>query len=345
MSLQKTIISLLLKLPDGILVAMSGGKPIVRDGRKLDARFQFIEAAAAKQPLPQPLEPKLVRNGVDLLTDLFGGPLEAGVSFSDMSIPASGRQIPARVYRPQNQRPEAALMVFYHFGGGVVGNVKTCHAFCSILAKSVGCPVLSVEYRLAPEHQWPAGLDDAIDSFIWARDNAEQFGAPAGLASAGGDSMGANFTAILALEMKQRGLAQPTLQLLIYPATDITETGGSMQSCADAYPLTKATMDWFMANYLPAGANTKDIRISPALADDLSGLAPAIVVTAGHDPLHDQGLAYAQLLKAAGVTAQALSYDSLAHGFTAYTGGIPAADKACREIATSVLAAYRKQGH
>jgi acetyl esterase len=345
MSLQKTITSLLLKLPDGVLVALSGAKPIVRDGRKLDARFQFIEAAAAKQPFPDPLTPKFARDGTDLLTSLFGGQLEAGVTFSDITIPATGRTIPARAYRPSDQRPEAPLMVFFHFGGGVVGNVGTCHAFCSIIAKIVGCPVLSIEYRLAPEHQWPAGLDDAIDGFLWGRDHAAQFGAPSGLASAGGDSMGGNFTAILALEMKRRELTQPTLQLLIYPATDITDTTGSMVSCADAYPLTKNTMDWFMANYLPAGTDHSDVRISPALAPDLSGLAPAIIVTAGHDPLHDQGMAYEGLLRRAGVDAKATSYGSLAHGFTAYTGVVPDADKACREIAVSVHAAYRQQGH
>ena len=345
MSLQKTITSLLLKLPDPILVAMSGGKPIVRDGRKLDARFQFIEAAAAKRPLPDPLMPKFARDGTDMLTDLFGGPLEAGVEFSDLIIETHGCAIPARAYRPNNQRPEAPLMIYYHFGGGVVGNVGTCHAFCSILAKIIGCPVLSIDYRLAPENRWPAGLDDAINSFLWGRDHAAQFGAPAGLASAGGDSMGGSFSAILALEMKARNLAQPIVQILIYPATDITDTTGSMQSCAAAYPLTKAMMDWFMTKYLPAGADTLDVRISPAKSADLSGLAPAILVTAGHDPLRDQGMAYAALLKNAGVSVQVSSYDSLAHGFTAYTGAVPDADRACREIAAEVRAAYSRQGY
>ncbi len=345
MSLQKTITSLLLKLPDSILIAMSGGKPVVRDGRQLDARFQFIAAAAAKQPAPDPFTPEFARGGTDLLTDLFGGPVENGVSFSDMVIPAAGRVIPARAYRPTDQRPQAPLMVFYHFGGGVVGNVGTCHAFCSIIAKIVGCPVLSIEYRLAPEHQWPAGLNDAIDSFIWGRDNADQFGAPKGLASAGGDSMGGNFTAILALEMKLRKLAQPVVQLLIYPATDITDETGSMQSCSDAYPLTKQIMDWFMANYLPTDADQNDVRISPAKSGDLSGLAQAIIVTAGHDPLRDQGMAYCDMLKSAGVASQSKCYDNLAHGFTAYTGSVPDADTACREIASSVLASYRQQGY
>ena len=344
MSIQKTLTSLLLKLPDPILVAMSGGKPIVRDGRTLDARFQFIEAAAAKRPLPDPLTPAFARQGTDLLTFLFGGARENGVNCSDVTIELAEREIKARAYRPQNQKANLPLMVFYHFGGGVVGNIGTCDAFCSIIASQVGCAVLSVEYRLAPEHQWPAGLDDAVDSFMWARDHAHQFGAPVGLVAAGGDSMGGNFTAILCQHLKAKEQAQPALQLLIYPATDIEAQDGSMQSCADAYPLTKATMDWFMANYLPAGTDLADVHLSPARASDLTGLAPAIVVMAGHDPLRDQGFAYATLLDGAGVPTQVVCYDSLAHGFTAYTGAVPAADKACRDIAGMIADAYRQQG-
>lgn len=345
MSLQKTITGLLLKLPDGVLTKMAGGKPVVRDGRTLDARFAFIAAAASKRPLPDPLTPEFARNGVDLLTFLFGGSRETGVACTDISIALEGRWLKARTYRPGNQRASAPLLVFFHFGGGVVGNIGTCDTFCSVLAKIVGCPVLSVDYRLAPEHPWPAGLNDAIDSFMWARDNAAQFGAPVGLAAAGGDSMGGNFTAILAQELKSRGLPQPVAQLLIYPATDITEQSGSMQSCADAYPLTRDTMIWFMANYLPVGTDPNDVRISPAKSENVSGLAPALVVMAGHDPLYDQGHAYGAQLSAANVTTQILSYDSLAHGFTAYMGGVPAADHACREIATTLLALYREQGY
>lgn len=345
MTLQKLITGLLLKLPDSVLVRLSGGAPIIRDGRSLDARLQFIEVAGAKRPLPAPLTPEIARAGSDMLTELFGGRAEPNVSWSDITIPLDGRALSARAYRPANQRPQAPLMLFYHFGGGVVGNIETCHAFCTIIAAHVGCPVLSVAYRLAPEHKWPAGVDDAIDSFIWGRDNAAMFGAPAGLAAAGGDSIGGNFTAILTLEMKARGLPQPVIQTLIYPATDITSTSGSMQSCAQAQPLTAGTMDWFMAHYLPAGVDRKDIRISPAMSRDFAGLAPAVIVTAGHDPLRDQGMTYATLLREANVNVMEMTYDSLAHAFTTYTGAIPDADKACREIAAAIAAAYQQQGY
>lgn len=344
MSLEKTIINLLLKLPDPILVSLAGGTPVVRDGRTLDARFQFIAHSVTKRGAPPELTTEFARHGTEILTVLFGGPLEQGVSCQDRTLQLSGRTIPARSYRPSNQSPQAPLLVFYHFGGGVVGSLETCHAFCSILAKTIGCPVLSVDYRLAPEHPWPAGLEDAIDSFLWARDHAQEFGAPAGVAAVGGDSMGGNFSAILAQEMQRRELAQPFLQLLIYPATTILASEGSMQSCADAYPLTADIMAWFMANYLPNSNLGADLRVSPALAPSLAGLAPAIVITAGHDPLRDQGKAYAEALEAAEVKVHYQCYDSLAHGFTAYTGGVPAADRACREIAAVAARAYRAMG-
>jgi acetyl esterase len=344
MSFQKILTRLLLKLPDRLLIAMSGGVPIIRDGRQLDARCQFIEAAASKQSVPAIFTPQIVRSGTSLLTFLFGGRRESDVRCKDIEIPAFERFIPARIYRPANQRHEAPLLIFYHFGGGVVGDLGTCDAFCSILAKIIGGPVLSVDYRLAPEHPWPAGLNDAVDSFIWARDHAQDFGAPAGLAAAAGDSIGGNFTAILCQDLKARGLPQPILQGLIYPATDWTSREGSMQSCATAQPLTKGILTFFIANYPPEGADMTDVRLSPALAPDLTGLAPAIVVVAGHDLLRDQGFAYAKLLKEAGVATQLLSYDSLPHGFTAYTGGVPAADRACREIASAIATAYSRQG-
>jgi acetyl esterase/lipase len=344
MSAQKIIANLMLKLPAPVLVAMSGGRPVVRDGLTLDPGFQFIAASLAKQPLPEVLHPEMMRAGTDKLVELFGGTLEAEVACAEHVITLEGRAIAARSYRPAKQNPLAPLMVFYHFGGGVVGSMETCHAFCSMLAKIVACPVLSVDYRLAPEHRWPAGLDDAIDAFIWARAHASDFGAPKDQASVGGDSMGGNFSAIIAQEMQRRGLPQPFLQLLIYPATTILEQGGSMQSCADAFPLTARIMDWFMANYLPADAKPEDVRISPALAPSLNGLAPTIMVTAGHDPLRDQGMAYAKALSDAGVRVKSLCFETMAHGFTAYTGGIANARRACFEIARLTAQTYRDLG-
>jgi acetyl esterase len=341
MSMQRTIARLMLRLPEGVLRALSGGGPTVIEGRALDPQFQFIAAQAARQPPPDPFTVAAGRAGTDLLSFMFGGEAEQGVAFRDDAIPGPAGAIPVRIYRPERQRPEAPALTFYHFGGGVVGSRETCHAFCTILAREIGCPVVSVEYRLAPEHPFPAGLEDAIAAYAWTSANAHTLGAPAGRASVGGDSMGGNFAAIVAQECKRRGDLQPFFQLLIYPATDLTAQGGSMEAYGRSFPLTAQTMAWFMAHYLPEGADRTDPRLSPALEADLGGLAPALVVTAGFDPLLDQGAAYARALEGSGVPVKYLCFDSLAHGFTAFTGGVRAADAACRSIAREMARAYR----
>lgn len=345
MSLQTKIARLLLKLPAGALRAMSGGAPVEIGGRVLDPHFQFLAHAAAKRPAPtEAPTARDARAQTRALVDLAGGPAEPGVRWSDEPIPVDGRVIPARLYSPVRAKPGAVLMVYYHFGGGVVGDLETCHAFCSMLCAALGAPILSVDYRLAPEHPWPAGLQDALDSFLWARMNAGRLGGRPGVAAIGGDSMGGNFAAIIAQDMARLGQPQPFLQLLIYPATDIAASGGSMELYAESFPLTAATMAFFMANYLPDGADVSDPRLSPLKADDVEGLAPALVFTAGFDPLCDQGRAYADRLEGAKVNVLYRCFDSLAHGFTAFTGVVPAADSACRQIAAETARAYAALG-
>jgi acetyl esterase len=341
MSAQKTIARALLKLPAPVLRFLSGGGRVVRGGRELDAHFQFIAAQAAKAPIPDPLTPEFARQGTELLTFLFGGECEPGVSVETLTIPGPAADLPARAYRPASPDAAAPLLVFFHFGGGVVGSLDTCDAFCTILASVLRGPVLSVDYRLAPEHRWPANLEDARAAFDWARDNAGQFGVTGGRVAVGGDSMGGHMSAVLCQDLKRDGVAQPLFQLLIYPASDLTLQGGSMETCADAYPLTAATMAFFMHHYLPEGADMAHLRLSPLKNPDLTGLAPALVFTAGHDPLLDQGKAYADALEAAGVPVHYHCYDARAQGFNAYTGGVPAADAACRDIARHTARAAR----
>ena len=276
-----------------------------------------------------------------LVVNLFGGRREPGVAVSHITIPTAQAQLPARVYRPTGQDPGLPALLFFHFGGGVVGNTGTCDAFCTILAATVRTAVVSVDYRLAPEHPWPANLEDAHGCFDWLLANGAAVGAAPGRVAVGGDSMGGHMTASMCYQRKDDGLSQPVLQVLIYPATDLTDRAGSMVSCADAFPLTADLMAWFMSHYLPAGIDPAQPALSPLLADDHAGLAPALVVVAGHDPLRDQGLAYARGLEADGVAVQTRIYGRLAHGFTAMTGAVQAADAACREIASDVARALR----
>jgi acetyl esterase/lipase len=220
----------------------------------------------------------------------------------------------------------------------VIGDLDTCHAFCSMLCAAGGGPVLSVDYRLAPEHRFPAGLEDALAAYRYGLGLAETLGAPTGRVAVGGDSMGGNFAAIVAQQARDNAWPAPAAQLLIYPAVDLANDAASMTDFGDAFPLTRQTMDWFMSQYVHDGVDLKsDVRLSPA-AGRLEGLAPALVYTAGFDPLVDQGDAYAAALNAAGVKTLHRRYESLAHGFTAFTGAIPAADAACRQIAHETAA-------
>jgi acetyl esterase/lipase len=339
-AVQKFILKALMSLPSPILRAMSGGGTVYRGGRTLDPRFQFLSAAAAKMPSITSLSPDEARAASAKGLTAMSGPPEPGVRTESLSIDGPGGPLKLRAYRPAEQDSSAPLIVFAHFGGGVIGDLETCHAFCGILARIVCTAVISVDYRLAPDHRFPAGLDDVLAAFRWSRDNAARFGALPGTAAIGGDSMGGNFSAIIAQEMQRTGEPQPALQLLIYPAVDVASETASMDVYADSYPLSRPIMDWFMGHYIGPDADPADVRLSPDKTADLAGLAPAVVITAGFDPLVDQGEAYAKRLVAAGVPTTYRCYDSLAHGFTAFTGAVPAADAACREIARLVRAGF-----
>jgi acetyl esterase/lipase len=330
---QRLILRKLLGLPTPILRLLSGGAAIYQGGRTLDPRLQFLSAQARGGPaMTQMAVDEARRANAQFVAAMTGDP-EPGVTWEYLAIEGPAGAIPARVYRPSVQDPATPLMVFAHFGGGVIGDIETCHAFCTILASVGRCPVLSVDYRLAPEHRFPAGLEDVLAAYRFARDNAARFGAPAGRAAIGGDSMGGNFAAVICQELKRAGEPQPCLQLLIYPCVDVASQAASMSTYADAFPLSRPLMDWFIGHYIGASDDPADPRLSPINAKSLAGLAPAIVVTAGFDPLIDQGLTYARALKAAGVPVVYRCYDALAHGFTAFTGAVPAADVACREVA------------
>lgn len=337
---QRFIARKLLSLPAPILRLMSGGGVVYQGGRTLDPRIQFLAAQAKAAPPMQTLSPEAARAANDAGIALVTGAAEPGVRIETLAIEGPGGPIPARAYRPEVQDPAAPLMVYAHMGGGVIGNLETCHVFCSILARCARAPVLSVDYRLAPEHRFPAGLEDVLATFRWARENAARFGAPADQAAIGGDSMGGGFAAAVCQALKKAGEAQPALQLLIYPWVDVACESASMTIYADSYPLSRALLAWFADHYMGPQDNPADPRLSPLAEKDLKGLAPAIVVTAGFDPLVDQGEAYARKLKAAGVPVVYRCYDGLSHAFTAFTGAVPCADVACREIAGLVREGY-----
>ncbi len=340
---QRLLVRRLLSLPSPVLRLMAGGGVVYKGGRTLDPRLQFIATQAAKLPdLTSLTVEEARRSSEEGMARLAGDP-EPGVRWETVALPGPRGEIFARLYRPAQQDPQAPLMIWAHMGGGVLGSVESSHPFCTTLASAGRCAVLSVDYRLAPENRFPAGLEDILTAFRWGRDKAERFGAPPGLAAIGGDSAGGAFAAVACHDLRRAGEPQPALQVLVYPATDLASDTPSMVTYADAFPLSKHAIDWFLGHYLGPDDAPTDVRVSPLREKDLSGLAPAIVVTAGFDPLVDQGEAYARKLRAAGVPTAYRCYDSLAHGFLGMTGAVPCADVAAREIGGLVRAAF--SGH
>jgi acetyl esterase/lipase len=337
---QKAALKSVLSLPRPVLRLLSGGAAVYQGGRTLDPRLQFLAHQARGQPALAGLTPPEARIVAARTLKTFEGRLEPGVAVEPLTLATEAGALEARAYRPANQDSTAPIMVFAHMGGGVIGDLDTAQVFCSLLAAIARGPVLSVAYRLAPEERFPAGLDDVLATYRWARDHAGRFGAPPGAAAIGGDSMGGNFAAVICQELRRHGEPQPTLQLLLYPVVDVASETASMATYADAYPLSRGTLAWFLGHYLGPGDDPSDPRLSPTKASDLAGLAPAIVAAAGFDPLVDQGEVYARRLVAAGVPVVYRCYDNLAHGFTATTGAAPAADAACREIAGLVRQAF-----
>lgn len=332
-ALQNAALKGVLSLPRPLLRLIAGGGVVYRGGRTLDPRLQFLAHQARGVPSLASLAPPEARFAAAEMLRTLEGRLEPGVAIENLTIDAEGGALRARAYRPADQDPRAPILVFAHMGGGVIGDLESAHVLCGLLAAIGRCPVLSVSYRLAPENRFPAGLDDMLAAFRWARANAGRLGAPAAAAAIGGDSMGANFAAVICQELRRHGEPQPAFQLLICPAVDVASETQSMTTYADAYPLSRRLMEWFMGHYMGPGDDPADPRLSPIKTEDLSDLAPAVIATAGFDPLLDQGEVYARRLIAAGVPTVYRCYDSLAHGFSAFTGVVPAADVACREIA------------
>lgn len=341
MSLQKLILRLILSLPAAWLVKMAGGKPIEIDGRVMDARAQFLGAQGAKGPSIKEMTVAQMRAASDAGFALMNAVPCPDVRITNISIPTSAGRLNARLYAPTQANAALPGLVYYHMGGCVIGNLETCHSFCTLLSETAGCVVLSVDYRLAPEHKFPAAVDDAIAAFRWAKANAVTLGMLPDNIGVGGDSAGGYLSAIVSQTMKSAGERGPSVQLLIYPMTDVESQEGSMKSCAEVYPLTSEVMDWFMGHYLNNPDEAKDPRVSPMHMTDLTGLPRAIVATAGFDPLRDQGAAYATRLREAGVPVIYRCYDSLVHAFTAMGGVIPDARKACEEIAQDLARSLR----
>jgi acetyl esterase len=255
------------------------------------------------------------------------------------TIPGPAGELPVRVYRPEADAP-LPVLVFYHGGGWVIGSLETHDGTCRELASQAGCVVVSVDYRLAPEHRHPAAADDCYAALTWVAENAAEVGGDPSRLAVGGDSAGGNLSAVVALLARERGGPALALQLLIYPVTDADFETASYGENAEGYLLTRDAMLWFWDHYVPDPADRALATAAPLRADDLSGLPAALVLTAEFDPLRDEGEAYARRLEEAGVRVTATRYDGMIHGFFAMGALVPPARKAVAEAALALRGAF-----
>jgi acetyl esterase/lipase len=212
------------------------------------------------------------------------------------------------------------MVLFFHPGGWVIGDLDSGHAFCTEVCAASGATVISVAYRLAPEHRFPCAADDAIAAYYWALENAASYDCDPAKIIVAGESAGGNLAAVVCQQAKLAGRQQPLCQFLVSPVTDVKNRSESYKDLSDAFPLTASLMEWFIANYIASEEQAGDPKASPLLATDFAGLAPAVVVTAGFDPLVDEGAAYARKLKEGGARVQYHCETGAGHGILTMAG-------------------------
>jgi acetyl esterase len=277
-----------------IELAIKAGRPPYHTLSPKDARQLFLET----RPFSTPAAPAI------------------GVVRNLAAEGPTGR-IPLRLYRPAGV-PDATRLpvyVYFHGGGWVIGDLESHDQLCRALANAIPAIVVSVDYRLAPEHKFPAAAEDAIAATRWIAANGRRIGIDAAKLAVGGDSAGGNLAAVVSIDARDHGGPKLAFQFLVYPATDMRMGWPSLERHAQQLPLTRAGMNWFINHYLRDPGEKTDWRASPLLAKSLTGLPPALVLTAGFDPLCDEGEAYAEALRKAGVAVTRERFEGQVHGF------------------------------
>jgi acetyl esterase len=287
-----------------------------------------LEALGAPRYGEQPVD--VARQAMEDGAAMLFGPFEE-VPFEDRAFSGPAGPIPVRAYRPSDE--PAPVLVYFHGGGWVLGSIVTAHAVCATLARESGCVVVSVDYRLAPEHPFPAAVEDAWAATTWIAGHPDEVGG-SGIVAVGGDSAGGNLAAIVALRARDEGLPL-RLQLLVYPVTDADLETESYRANAEGHWLTRQGMEWFWDMYVGEGDRFHP-DASPLRAADVSRVAPALVITAEYDPLRDEGEAYARRLAEAGVPVTLTRYDGLIHGFFRLPAMIDRARDALHEAAAAL---------
>ncbi|EDM76293.1 Esterase/lipase/thioesterase [Plesiocystis pacifica SIR-1] len=340
-------------LPRATLRRLVGEPVFNHRGAQLEVSLQalLVASSAIGERKLANLTPELARS--EMLRDTQLADLRpramAAVDPLEIPPPAGGKSVPVRVYRPRLEsgpwrRELPPLLVYFHGGGYVTGSPDSHDGLCRTLAEVAGCVLASVDYRLAPEHPFPAAIDDGCAAFEHLRAQARELGVDPQRVAIGGDSAGGNLAALVCHRLRARDQPQPWLQCLLYPATDLRYGAPSHHEFAEGFMLSRDKLAWYNGLYLDTRERVHDPAASPLLAEDFSGLAPAIVRTAGFDPLRDEGLAYSRALAAAGVPVDHRCHERLIHGFYSMGGLISAAREAVLDLGDVLRDALHGQG-
>ena len=327
----------LLRLPKRLVERVIARAPIRVDGQLLDAQTQWLLQiqAQAKMPPFAELEPSEARRQTSMFGAIAEGVPDPTVATTDLVCPTPhGVDLPVRIYRPRDIAESAPGVLYFHGGGYVTGSLDSHDVACRILAREAAAVVIAVDYRLAPENPYPAAIEDATAAFRWVRAQALGLGVDPERIGVAGDSAGGNLSAVICGVLLDAGEPVPCAQFLIYPTLDPRSNWPSRTLFADGFLLSGEMKAWFDDHYMGENDRTHP-HLAPARRENLSGLAPALVVTAGFDLLRDEGEAYAAALNAAGVSATVRRFEGMIHGFVQCTGVIEAAYAALVESCQS----------
>lgn len=302
------------------------------------AFLDMNEAAGA--PPTSSMTPEENRERTADLGKLAGIPKEIA-KIENRMIPVDGGEIGVRLYTPNGLGP-FPVFVYFHGGGWVIGNLETVDTLCQNIAHESECLVISVDYRLAPEHKFPVPVEDCYAAVEWAAQHASSLNGDGTKLAIGGDSAGGNLAAVVAQQAKQRGGPPISFQALIYPATQLGGETESYRENGEGYFLTADSMQWFFRQYLNDEEERKSLLASPLLNEDLAGLPPALVITAEFDPLRDEGAMYADKLRQAGVPVEYTCYEGMIHGFFWMAGMMDKGAQAVSQVSSSLRSVFQR---
>jgi acetyl esterase len=308
------------------------GHRIRRGERVMDLTAQIVgEMIKQLRPLDTLPTPDEARGQFRRMVEMLDEPPPSSIQVSDLTCPGPAGPIPVRLYSLHGTAP-GSLLLYFHGGGWMQGGLETHHGACGKLAAWSGCQILAVDYRLAPEHKFPAGLEDCLAAWRWLVANTATLGTDPERLAIGGDSAGGNLAAAVCQALVVGGEPVPAAQLLVYPSLELGWQLPSHRELADAHVLPRIRVQWYTDLYLSSPEQAADVRASPLRADDISGQPPAMIVTAGFDPLLDDGRQYAERLEAAGTPVTYREFPGQIHAFISLTRVIPQGNECLREM-------------